>query len=241
MKIIHHLVKSIVCKIQKPDPVIFDIGCGDAFVAHNIATTFPGAAVHAVDTAFHLDIMTKIREMTCNDNLFLHDRIENISLPAGKSADIVLLLDVLEHIGDDAGFLKQLLNTLYVSENTYFIITAPAFPGLYSSHDELLKHCRRYTNKSLMKTLRLSGYQSLKSGYFFFVLLFPRIFRLYLEKLRLVKSSVNGIGHWQGYTLVTRIILFILQIDNFILRMFLSMGINLPGLSVYSICKPAVS
>jgi SAM-dependent methyltransferase len=241
LKFIKRRLASVIRKMNKPGPIIFDIGCGDAFAAVNIATTFSGTEVHAVDTALDEKKIQEILRLSHTDNLFLYDRIENISLPAGKSADIILLLDVIEHIGDDTGFLTNILHNLYVSENTHLIITVPAYPGLFSSHDILLKHYRRYTQESLMRTLRLSGCQSLETGYFFFVLLLPRIFRLYLEKSGLVKSSVNGIGRWQGSTLIAGILLLIFGADHFIGRTLLSMGITVPGLSVYSVCKPAVS
>jgi len=241
LKFIKRRLTSVIRKTNKSDPVIFDIGCGDAFAAVHIATAFPDAEIHAVDIALDEKKIQEIHRYTAIDNLFIYDRMENISLPAGKKTDILLLLDVIEHIGDDSGFLRQLWNNPYLSGNTHVIITVPAFPGLFSSHDLLLKHYRRYTRKSLEKTLRLSGCQSPESGYFFFVLLFPRIFRLYLEKLKLVKPSANGIGQWQRGTLLSEIVLFILKADHFICQMFLSMGITLPGLSVYSVCKPSLS
>jgi SAM-dependent methyltransferase len=240
LKFIKRRLAVVLNQLQKDNPVIFDIGCGDAFAAVHIATAFPGTEIHAVDTALNTKKIQEIQRHIDTGNLFIYDRIENISLDAGKGADIILLLDVIEHIGDDTSFLSNLLKTPYLSENTHILITVPAWPGLFSSHDSMLKHYRRYTGKSLLRTLRLSGFQSLECGYFFFVLLFPRIFRLYLEKLRLVKSSVHGIGRWQRNVMLTGIILCILQADNLICRMFLSMGIRLPGLSLYSVCKPAV-
>ena len=241
LKIIKRRVASVMRKINKTNPVIFDIGCGDAFAAFHIAAAFPGAEIHAVDTALDEKKIHEIQKLTGIGNLFLYDRTENISLPPGNSADIILLLDVIEHIGDDTGLLTQLLHNPHGSENTHLIITVPAYPGLFSSHDILLKHYRRYTRKSLLRTLRISGYQSLESGYFFFALLIPRIFRLYLEKLKLVKLSESGIGQWHGGILISGIIFFILQTDHFIGRIFLSMGIVLPGLSVFSVCKPSAS
>jgi hypothetical protein len=238
---ITHLLTSNIRKIEKSHPVIFDIGCGDAFAAFTIAIQFPGTEVHAVDTALDDKKILEIQKLTGTSNLFLYNSMERISMPAGKSADFVLLLDVIEHIGEDAGFLADLFKNRLISKDSYFIITAPAFPALFSSHDIMLKHYRRYTRRSLMKILQLSGFQSLESGYFFFVLLIPRILRLYLEKLKLVKSSVDGIGQWKGGRLKSAFFLFFLQADHFIGRMLLSLGITLPGLSVYCVCKPVVS
>jgi len=238
MRIIIRMLKSIVKKAGKTNPVVFDIGCGDGWLSGHITSSFPGCEIHAVDPAFTAEIVQKIKKLKGDAGLSLYDKIENIALPSEKKADIILLLDVIEHVEDDAGFLTTLIDNKHVSKETTFIITTPAFQWLFSSHDKFLKHYRRYSRKSLTSTLNKSRLSPLKSGYFFFVLLFPRIIRLYLEKLKLVKPADKGIGQWKHGSLVTWFIVAFLRIDGFLGSIFLSMGITLPGLSVYSICKP---
>ena len=238
MKIIIRMLKSTLKKADKTNPVVVDIGCGDVYLSGHIASSFPECEIHAVDPAFTEKIIQKIRKLTGDAGLTLYDKIDNIALPSGKKADIILLLDVIEHIEDDAGFLSALINNKHVSKETTFIITTPAFQWLFSSHDKFLKHYRRYSRRSLTSTLNKSRLSPLKSGYFFFVLLFPRIIRLYLEKLKLVKPADKGIGRWKHGMLVTWFIVAFLRIDGFLGSIFLSIGITLPGLSVYSICKP---
>src|SRR5690606_14588702 len=61
-------------------------------------------------------------------------------------ADLVLLADVLEHVDDDAGALRWLLDAL--SPGAHALITVPAGPELWSAHDVALGHRRRYTPES---------------------------------------------------------------------------------------------
>jgi len=62
-------------------------------------------------------------------------------------ADLVLLMDVLEHIDDDAGVLRPLLDG--ARAGCHVLITVPAEPRLWSAHDVALGHRRRYTVETL--------------------------------------------------------------------------------------------
>lgn len=64
-----------------------------------------------------------------------------------RRADLVMLCDVLEHIDDDAGFLRELLEGM--SPGSHLLITVPAGTALWSPHDEAFGHRRRYEPASL--------------------------------------------------------------------------------------------
>ena len=66
-------------------------------------------------------------------------------------ADLLLAMDVLEHIKDDLSALKLWSKTL--KKDGIMLITVPAFQCLWSSHDELLGHHRRYTKSSLLSLI----------------------------------------------------------------------------------------
>ena len=88
----------------------------------------------------------------------------------GRTYDLIALLDVLEHIDDDRASLETLGEGL--AEDGRMLITVPAFQWLWSKHDELHHHKRRYSRKSLEKVIRSAGLSPLKTGYFN-SLLFP--------------------------------------------------------------------
>lgn len=66
------------------------------------------------------------------------------------SADLVLLCDVLEHIEDDVGFLSSLIAMMRPGAS--LLLTVPADPRLWSPHDEVYEHFRRYTRSTLAAT-----------------------------------------------------------------------------------------
>jgi hypothetical protein len=81
---------------------------------------------------------------------------------------LVLLMDVLEHVDDDAALLRDAVSRCRAPAR--FFITAPAHQGLWSGHDEFLGHRRRYTLNGLEAVARGAGLR-VDSGYYYFGLL----------------------------------------------------------------------
>lgn len=94
-------------------------------------------------------------------------------IPYQQHFNLICLLDVLEHIEDDGAAIAKLA-TLLAAEGK-LLITVPAYQWLWSSHDTLHHHKRRYTKKQLTQLLETHGFQILYSSYFN-SLLFPLIF-----------------------------------------------------------------
>jgi SAM-dependent methyltransferase len=67
---------------------------------------------------------------------------DDLVVPEGW-ADVVLLLDVLEHLDDEAGALGTARRAL--GPGGALIVTVPAYRWLWSGHDVVLQHRRRYT------------------------------------------------------------------------------------------------
>jgi SAM-dependent methyltransferase len=85
--------------------------------------------------------------------------------------DVVLLLDVLEHIDDDAAALRGLRAVL--RPGGVLLITVPAFQFLWSQHDVVNEHRRRYTRRALARRLRRAGFALDEISYFNTVLFLP--------------------------------------------------------------------
>lgn len=96
---------------------------------------------------------------------------------AGEQPDLVLMMDVLEHVDDDVGLLAEYAAHLPVGGHV--MITVPAFRFLWSGHDVFLEHRRRYTITQVEAVVRAAGLQPVRSRYFF-GLLFPLIAALRL-------------------------------------------------------------
>jgi len=102
------------------------------------------------------------------DQWLAENRTENIQFVRDVDAvqsELVIMIDVLEHVDDDVDLLKQYVDR--AAPGTKFLISVPAFQFLWSSHDEFLEHRRRYTSADLLKTVRSSGLTAVKSRYFF--------------------------------------------------------------------------
>ncbi len=87
---------------------------------------------------------------------------KRVCAPAQK---LVLMMDVLEHVEDDAGLLRQY--TAVLPDDAFVLITVPAFPFLWSGHDVFLEHHRRYTANALSATIDAAGLETVKMHYFF--------------------------------------------------------------------------
>jgi SAM-dependent methyltransferase len=69
------------------------------------------------------------------------------ALDPSRRYDLLVAMDVLEHVDDDAGALASWVR--HVAAGGHVFVTVPAFPRLWSYHDEVLGHKRRYTAASL--------------------------------------------------------------------------------------------
>jgi SAM-dependent methyltransferase len=92
-------------------------------------------------------------------------------LPFGdRRYDLIGLFDVLEHVEDDTASLAALGARL--SDTGVILVTVPAFPWLWSRHDERHHHFRRYTRASLAQVAKTAGLRVRYASYFNFFL-FP--------------------------------------------------------------------
>lgn len=78
--------------------------------------------------------------------------------------DLVTCLDVIEHIEDDRGALAEMRRV--TRPEGVLVITVPAYPRLWSSHDELNRHCRRYTRPELLSRAAEAGWRPLRTTHF---------------------------------------------------------------------------
>jgi SAM-dependent methyltransferase len=73
---------------------------------------------------------------------------------ADRSMDLVLAFDIIEHVEDDRGMLEELARVL--KPGGAAAIHVPAWPSMWSRHDEVLEHKRRYTRRGFRQLLEES-------------------------------------------------------------------------------------
>ena len=86
------------------------------------------------------------------------------------SYDLIAVLDVVEHIADDIAALKAMAECL--KPGGKILITVPAHQWMWSAHDVVNHHHRRYSKAGLTSVIRAAGLEPRKLGYFN-SLLFP--------------------------------------------------------------------
>jgi hypothetical protein len=198
-----------------------DIGAGDRFFTRQLASVIPGA-VYAVDTGY-AEKAAPVDGIHC-----LNDIAGLPELTGGG----VILMDVLEHIKNDAVFLQSILEK--IPQGGLIFITVPAFQFLFSAHDEFLKHYRRYRRKTLLALLNDQGLYIHQCHYFYTSLFWARAAGLLLKK-----KNLSGIGTWRfaEKNIITRLVCALLNFDFYLCAFLARFRVYPPGLSLLAICR----
>lgn len=88
----------------------------------------------------------------------------DLSSVGDQRFDIVTLLDVIEHVDHDVVALRAAADALRPGGRV--IVTVPAFQFLWSAHDDVNHHRRRYTTSSLRTAMRQAGLEPMYLTYF---------------------------------------------------------------------------
>jgi 2-polyprenyl-3-methyl-5-hydroxy-6-metoxy-1,4-benzoquinol methylase len=88
----------------------------------------------------------------------------------GKDFQLILMLDVLEHLAEPAAALRRALALL--ASGGRLLVTVPAFKVLWTNHDVVNAHVTRYTRRTFRELARQTGL-SIQAERYFFQWLFP--------------------------------------------------------------------
>jgi SAM-dependent methyltransferase len=98
----------------------------------------------------------------------LQAAVEELPFADGEF-DLVAATDVLEHVDDDTAALRELRRV--TATGGWMLATVPAYPRLWSGHDEALHHRRRYVRRELVQRAAAAGFAPVRATYFNTVLL----------------------------------------------------------------------
>jgi hypothetical protein len=204
-----------------------DVGAGDAWFAGQLRRLLsPAANLTCWDINYsQKDLATRGEE----GMIFVADR------PTDRF-DRVIMLDVIEHVDEDVDFVHGIVNDL-LAEDAVVLVSVPANPALFSSHDRTLSHCRRYSPGECRRLLQGSGLSVIAEGGLFHSLLPLRVGQVLLERIRPPRSPSDGIGNWQAGAATTRAITRALITDGRLSLALSQRGISLPGLSYWALCS----
>lgn len=208
---------------------VLDVGSGDAWFATTLAGNLPaGARFVCVDAEYRPEVVGA---------LDLPPAIEpRTELPDGDF-DLILALDVAEHVEDDLAFLRAL--RARAAPDGCLLFTVPAWPVLFSDHDRALGHHRRYTHASARKLLEDAGFRIVVDGGFFHALLGPRALSLLAPRLRPRRATQGPPDtRWSLGESSAAAIAAVLGVEGSMTRMLVRRGLKLPGLSYFALAVP---
>lgn len=220
------ILESVLDKFYKytTDGNILEVGCGTggnlALLSKYGRLTAVELNDEAIAAAANRNICP-VRKGSLPDNLPINDQF-----------DLICLLDVLEHIENDAQSLNKLASRL--NADGMLLITVPAYQFLWSAHDDIHHHKRRYTRKQLEGLILNSGL-TIRYSTYFNTLLFPIAY-----SLRLINNLANK--NWaSGVNMPSPAVNWILQ-HIFQLEIPLLKRMSLPfGVSILVIAKKAAA
>ncbi len=156
---------------------VLDVGAGSGIFSRQLLDE------GLCDSAVCLDPNYPEEKMEFHNNR----RIHFVKTTQNISHELILMMDVLEHVPDDLALLKEYSASIEVGG--HILITVPAFQFMWSGHDIFLEHYRRYTIAMIEDVVKKAGMTPIKSHYFFGSL-FPAIFVVRLIKKIILKRGV---------------------------------------------------
>lgn len=142
---------------------ILEIGCG---TGHNL----PMLAEFGEIDAIEIDETAAAKASERLGKQVGSSPLPELEGVAPGSYDLVAVLDVIEHVEDDVAALKAIATAL--KPGGQILITVPAHQWMWSAHDVVNHHKRRYSKKTLAAALEAAGLRHRKLGWFN-SLLFP--------------------------------------------------------------------
>lgn len=221
--IVHSLIKTYVLP-ERHKPSILDVGCGTGVLLSELSQ---------YGESYGIDTSSSAR-------MFCIDRgIKNVSegnvLDIGfqqNTLDLVLALDIIEHVDDDSRALAEIYRVL--KPGGIAILFVPAYMYLWGTTDVFSEHKRRYTRPMLCERTQKTGFELLHSSYFnTFLFPFIALWRLSNRVFKFQKQSdmeVNG-------TIMNKLFYWIFFLESKLLR-FVSFPF---GVSILLVCRKPIT
>lgn len=202
---------------------ILDMGCSGGVMIQSLKRKgFKN--IHGIDISERAINLCKEKGIK---NVFVMDA----TLPkfADEEFDIIIASDILEHIENDD---LTLFNWNRILKSTgKLIIFAPAFNFLWSEHDKINHHYRRYTKSTLTKVLKKTGFEIDKSSYWNIKLFSPTCL---LRAIQFIFPITRKKSHVYGmHPILNNLLFYLLKSENWFIE-----RIDFPiGISVFAIAR----
>lgn len=220
--------RRLIAAHQQPLPAaVLDVGSGDSWFANQLLADLPPTAqITCWDAHYTADDLAET----------IDPRLHRTATAPAEQFPLVLALDVLEHIDQDAEFVSGSLAPT-VQPGGLLIASVPAHQWLFTSHDQALGHYRRHSHASL-RALLAPSFTIVQEGSLFLSLVPPRAAQRLVEKVRPPQSAPtevhSGWSHGRG---LTRLINGVLDTDARLGMTAARHRVPFPGLSVWAVCR----
>ena len=148
--------KAVLKLLAEQQPsVILDVGAGSGFFSRQLLASSTAKEAWCLDIGYDKDS----EAFEAGKPIYYRRSCQTLN------ADLVLLMDVLEHVDDDVALLKDYVERVPVGSR--FLISVPAFQFLWSDHDLFLEHKRRYRADQVEQVANQAGLRVISTSYFF--------------------------------------------------------------------------
>jgi SAM-dependent methyltransferase len=180
------VLDGVIAKLGLPaNARILDAGCGSGRFMVELARRGTVTGVELSDTSVSLAQQRAIGEVLAGSVL-------EMPFP-DASFDLAVSLDVIEHLDDDLAALRELRRVL--APGGALLVTVPAYQWLWSGHDEINHHHRRYTRRSLQRVAEQAGWKQVRTTYFNSLLLPVAVLLRVLDRFS-TKPTESSLDLW---------------------------------------------
>ncbi|MFZ4105399.1 class I SAM-dependent methyltransferase [Flavobacterium sp.] len=217
-------ILDYISKAPKNSKII-DIGCSSGILIKELVENG-----FAIENLYGIDI-SEVAIANCKANGIINSFVmdaQNIDLI--EKFDIIISSDCLEHLKDEKKAIRN-WESILKSGGT-MLVFVPAFQSLWSDHDVVNMHYKRYTKGELERLLISENLEIIKSSYWNFFLFLPIYFYKRTSSFfQKNKTEVADIS--VGNDFINKLLYLVLNIENKILKY-----LNFPfGVSAFCVVK----
>ena len=140
--------------------------------------------------------------------------------------DLVCAFDVIEHVEDDTKAAEEMKRVC--NSQGHLFITVPAYNFLWSDHDRINHHIRRYTRSKLQSLLKSNKINTVRSTYFNFILFLPIFLVRILSNMKKSQTLSSDFEKFRPGSLGNRLCKIIFSLERVLLKwMGLPFGVSI--------------
>jgi SAM-dependent methyltransferase len=203
------IIETFIRRYIQPasDAKLVDLGCGTGGTTKWLQKFGAVKGVDGSPKALAYCRKRGLKDLTLSN-------MEKLRLPSNRFT-AAFALDILEHVQDDAKSIGEIYRIL--TPGGRLLVTSPAYQWLWSEHDEVCHHQRRYTLSEMVAKLKSSGFVIKRSSYCIVFPFFPLVamihFRSWFKKDKKIMMSIVPLP-----AALNSFLIFLLMLENFFLQ-----------------------